>query len=142
MKSMRTAASAPKLVCWIPVSADNGGSIAATPTTPPTRLAERVGERLSGGRGVRRAPERAGRARPLHSVLMAWPFDPSVYAGLAVFWAGYLLLARAHPHRRREEAFFGLGVLTIWVALETPIDTVSDCCLQSVHMLQHVLLGV
>ena len=73
---------------------------------------------------------------------MAWPFDPSVYAGLAVFWAGYLVLARAHPHRRRDEAFFGLGVLTIWVALETPIDTVSDCCLQSVHMLQHVLLGV
>jgi putative membrane protein len=73
---------------------------------------------------------------------MAWPFDPSVYIGLILFWAGYLVLARSRPHRRREEAFFGLGILTIWIALETPIDSVSDCCLQSVHMLQHVLLGV
>jgi putative membrane protein len=73
---------------------------------------------------------------------MAWPFDPSVYIGLILFWAGYLVLARSFPHSRLEEAFFGLGVVTIWVALETPIDTVSDCCLQSVHMLQHVLLGV
>ena len=73
---------------------------------------------------------------------MAWPFDPSVYVGLAAFCAGYALLARAFPHRRRQVLYFGLGVLTIWVALETPIDTVADCCLQSVHMLQHVLLGV
>ena len=29
----------------------------------------------------------------------------------------------------------------LWVALETPIDTVSDRYLDSVHMLQHVLLG-
>jgi putative membrane protein len=73
---------------------------------------------------------------------MGWPFDPSVYIGLFVFTAGYLVLARSFPHRRRQEALFGLGVLTIWLALETPIDTVADCCLQSVHMLQHVMLGV
>ena len=29
----------------------------------------------------------------------------------------------------------------LWVALETPIDTISDRYLDSVHMLQHVLLG-
>jgi putative membrane protein len=29
----------------------------------------------------------------------------------------------------------------LWVALETPIDTISDYYLDSVHMLQHVLLG-
>ena len=29
----------------------------------------------------------------------------------------------------------------MWVALETPIDTISDRYLDSVHMLQHVLLG-
>jgi putative membrane protein len=73
---------------------------------------------------------------------MAWPFDPSVYIGLLLFLAGYLVLARAHPHRRWNELCFGLGVFTIWLALETPIDTASDCCLQSLHMFQHVLLGV
>src|SRR5205823_8759068 len=35
-----------------------------------------------------------------------------------------------------------LGVLAIWCALGTPIDAGADCCAQSVHMLQHVLLGV
>src|SRR3979490_1294491 len=29
----------------------------------------------------------------------------------------------------------------LWLALETPIDTISDHYLDSVHMLQHVLLG-
>lgn len=29
----------------------------------------------------------------------------------------------------------------MWIALETPIDTISDHYLDSVHMLQHVLLG-
>ena len=29
----------------------------------------------------------------------------------------------------------------MWVALETPIDTIGDRYLDSVHMLQHVLLG-
>lgn len=33
-------------------------------------------------------------------------------------------------------------MLTNWAALETPIDTIGDQSLQSVHMLQHVLLGV
>jgi putative membrane protein len=31
--------------------------------------------------------------------------------------------------------------VTLWVALESPIDTISDHYLDSVHMLQHVLLG-
>lgn len=34
------------------------------------------------------------------------------------------------------------GLVTLWLALETPIDTLGDRYLQSVHMLQHVLLGV
>src|SRR4030081_700562 len=29
----------------------------------------------------------------------------------------------------------------LWVALETPLDTIADHSLDSVHMLQHVLLG-
>ncbi len=33
------------------------------------------------------------------------------------------------------------GLATLWLALETPIDTISDHYLDSVHMFQHVLLG-
>src|SRR6266699_914442 len=50
---------------------------------------------------------------------MAWPFDPTVYAGLLGLWLGHA-----------------------WLALETPIDVLSDDYLDSVHMFQHVLLGV
>ncbi len=69
-----------------------------------------------------------------------WPFDWSVYLGLAVFSAGYAVLARGRGWRPLHGVFFGLGVLTLWVALETPIDTISDRYLMSVHMVQHVLL--
>jgi len=31
--------------------------------------------------------------------------------------------------------------VTSWFALETPVDTISDYYLDSVHMLQHVMLG-
>jgi putative membrane protein len=43
--------------------------------------------------------------------------------------------------QRRHTIYFGLGLITIWVALETPIDTIGDHYLDSVHMFQHVLLG-
>ena len=69
-----------------------------------------------------------------------WPFDWSVYAGLAIFVGDYVLLARRRGWSARHGVFFGLGVLTLWIALETPIDTISDRYLMSVHMVQHVLL--
>src|SRR5215472_11711645 len=65
--------------------------------------------------------------------MLSWPFDPTVYAGL-------LALGRALP--RVKSLAFGLGLLSLWLALETPIDTLADGYLDSVHMLQHVLLGV
>jgi putative membrane protein len=73
---------------------------------------------------------------------VSWPFDATVYAGLVVLYFGHAWLARGLDDvERRRSLFFGLGLLTIWVALETPIDTISDHYLDSVHMLQHVLLG-
>ena len=42
---------------------------------------------------------------------------------------------------RKHAAFFFSGLAVLWVALETPIDAISDRYLDSVHMLQHVLLG-
>ncbi|MDQ6919436.1 MAG: cytochrome c oxidase assembly protein [Candidatus Dormibacteraeota bacterium] len=74
---------------------------------------------------------------------MSWPFDPTVYAGLLLLALAYGTSAGRHaPVGRRRALYFAAGLLTIWVALETPIDTVSDHYLQSVHMLQHVLLGL
>ena len=56
---------------------------------------------------------------------------------------GYAALARGRADfsRARGLAYIG-GVTMLWVALETPIDTLSDHYLQSVHMFQHILLGV
>jgi putative membrane protein len=74
---------------------------------------------------------------------MSWPFDPTVYAGLLLIALAYAALARGRADiGRRQSLYFVAGLLTIWVALETPIDTVSDHYLQSVHMLQHVLIGL
>ena len=73
---------------------------------------------------------------------MGWPLDPTVYLGLVVLYLGHAWLARDAPDfRRKHSLYFGLGLITIWVALETPIDTIADHYLDSVHMLQHVLLG-
>jgi putative membrane protein len=73
---------------------------------------------------------------------MSWPFDPTVYAGLVVLYFGHAWLARGLDDvERKRSLFFGLGLLTLWLALETPIDTIADHYLDSVHMLQHVLLG-
>ena len=73
---------------------------------------------------------------------MSWPFDPTVYLGLVALYFGHAWLARGvEDVQRRHSLYFGIGLLTIWVALETPIDTIADHYLDSVHMLQHVLLG-
>jgi putative membrane protein len=73
---------------------------------------------------------------------MAWPVDPTVYLGLALLYLGHAWLARgADDFERKHSLYFGLGLITIWAALESPIDTIADHYLDSVHMLQHVLLG-
>ena len=73
---------------------------------------------------------------------MSWPFDPTVYAGLVAAFFGHAWLARrVDDAQSKHTLYFGLGLVTLWVALETPIDTISDHYLDSVHMLQHVLLG-
>jgi len=74
--------------------------------------------------------------------VIAWPFDPTVYLGLLALFFGHAWLARgAADAAPKHTLLFGLGLLALWVALETPIDTISDDYLDSVHMFQHVLLG-
>lgn len=73
---------------------------------------------------------------------MAWPFDPSVYAGLVALFLGHAWLARDRDLPRRGSLYFGLGLFSIWLALETPVETIGAEYLDSVHMVQHVLLLV
>src|SRR5207237_6923192 len=74
--------------------------------------------------------------------MITWPFDITVYAGLVLLIFVHAWLARAAPDARRKHTFYFLaGLFTLWIALETPIDTISDHYLDSVHMLQHVLLA-
>jgi cytochrome c oxidase assembly factor CtaG len=55
---------------------------------------------------------------------------------------GHAWLARASQDATTRHTFYFLsGLVALWVALESPIDTISDRYLDSVHMLQHVLLG-
>ena len=62
--------------------------------------------------------------------------------GLIALFFGHAWLARGAPDAdRKHTVYFLAGLATLWVALETPIDTISDHYLDSVHMLQHVLLG-
>jgi putative membrane protein len=75
-------------------------------------------------------------------VITTWPFDPSVYVGLVALFLGHAWLARdVSDAARKHTLYFIAGLVTLWVALETPIDPISDHYLDSVHMLQHVLLG-
>jgi putative membrane protein len=74
--------------------------------------------------------------------VVGWPLDPTVYTGLVALFIGHAWLARGRDLPRIRSLYFGLGVLCLWLALETPIDTISDNYLDSVHMIQHVLLGV
>jgi putative membrane protein len=73
---------------------------------------------------------------------VTWPVDLTVYAGLVVLFLGHAWLAgKVTDAQRKHTLYFGLGLVVLWVALETPLDTISDYYLDSVHMLQHVLLG-
>jgi putative membrane protein len=74
--------------------------------------------------------------------VIRWPVDPTVYAGIVVLFLGHAWLAgKVTDAERKHTLYFGLGLVTLWFALETPLDTISDYYLDSVHMLQHVMLG-
>ena len=86
-------------------------------------------------------------AGPGSWVVLDWTFEPLLVAALLVAAVGWLLavarIGAAHAHAPvppwRSVAFLG-GLLTLFVALASPIDTFADD-LFSVHMLQHVLIS-
>jgi cytochrome c oxidase assembly factor CtaG len=75
-----------------------------------------------------------------------WNFDPLEISVLALVGALYwrrarTLAQRGRPVPRSRLAAFAAGLLTLFVALGSPIDTIGEEHLFSVHMLQHLLLG-
>ena len=75
-----------------------------------------------------------------------WNFDPLELCVLALaaalYWRRARTLAqRGRPVPRLRLAAFGAGLLTLFVALASPVDTIGEERLFSVHMLQHLLLG-
>jgi putative membrane protein len=81
-------------------------------------------------------------------VLTLWSFDPAIAVGVALaavlYWRGWRPFAvvddaRTRPARRWNAAAFYAGLVTIILALESPIDRLS-AWLFSFHMLQHLLL--
>jgi len=75
-----------------------------------------------------------------------WNLDPLELSVLALAGALYLQRARTLGRRGRAVsplriAAFAAGLLTLFVALASPLDTIGEGRLFSVHMLQHLLLG-
>lgn len=70
-----------------------------------------------------------------------WNLDPSVLAGIALVTLAYVVAVivprRASPARMTS---FMVGMLVLFLALESPLDPLGDRYLLSMHMLQHLLL--
>lgn len=73
-----------------------------------------------------------------HFWLTAWDLEPSVVAGCIGLLAAYAAAARFKFSKRA--LLFLTGVLILFLALVSPLDTLSDIYLFSAHMLQHMLL--
>src|SRR5581483_4416376 len=77
-----------------------------------------------------------------------WTFDPSIWFSIVILHGAYLLTVgplrsrfpTSKPVTMRQLTFWTLGILTMIVALITPLALLSDQYLFSAHMLQHVLL--
>jgi putative membrane protein len=68
----------------------------------------------------------------------AWDLEPSVLLGCAALLGAYALALRGRF--TRSTPLFVAGVLVLLLALISPIDTIGDHYLFSMHMLQHLLL--
>jgi len=84
----------------------------------------------------------------LGAVLSYWPFEPFVLIGVAIAAVLYVVggVGRPHKHRansasRWRTAAFWLGLLSILLALQSPIEILARQ-LFWVHMVQHLLLMV
>ena len=84
--------------------------------------------------------------------LTDWAWDPSILAAITAVCALYVLAMRRGWLGRGDDlspwgltprlraGSFAIAVLVCWVALESPIDAISDRYLLWMHMVQHMLL--
>ena len=85
---------------------------------------------------------------PLHASLglTSWTWEPTVLAGMLALAGAYIWLLRSglQPESWSPMArvYFAGGLLALFLALSSPIDTGGDRYLFSLHMLQHLLLAM
>lgn len=85
---------------------------------------------------------------PLHASLgvTSWTWEPTVLAGIVALAAGYVWLLRTGGRQESwlpsSRIYFAGGLLVLFLALSSPIDTGGDRYLFSLHMLQHLLLAM
>lgn len=72
-----------------------------------------------------------------HFLLTAWDFEWSINIGATAVLAAYLWKVRAGVWRRMS---FLLGILVLFLSLESVLDALGDDYLFSAHMGQHLLL--
>ncbi len=89
---------------------------------------------------------------PAHLSLTDWTWDPTVLLGLATLVALYVSAMRRGLIRDDDDTtpwfkrarwrpwLFVAGILSGFIALQSPIDTGGDEFLLSLHMVQHLVL--
>ena len=70
--------------------------------------------------------------------LSGWDWEPSVIVGCAGLLLAYFAIIRFRVPARAYS--FVAGLLVLFVALVSPLDTLGDTYLFSAHMVQHILL--
>ena len=84
----------------------------------------------------------------LHASLgmTSWTWEPTVLAGVLALAAAYAWLLRSGGRYASwsplARVYFAGGLLVLFLALSSPIDTGGDHYLFSLHMLQHLLLAM
>jgi putative membrane protein len=85
---------------------------------------------------------------PLHASLSltSWTWEPTVLAGILALAASYIWLLRRRGGQASwsplARVYFSGGLLAMFLALTSPIDTGGDRYLFSLHMVQHLLLAM
>ena len=73
-----------------------------------------------------------------HFLISSWSWHPEVILGCLSLAALYAYFSKRRIDR--QAAFFYSGLLLLLLALESPLDVLSDDYLFSAHMLQHLIL--